>query len=190
MSTPPLTHANLRRPSRGGAEHADVVPFDEAFRALFNERFGVLYTYLHRLSGDAALADDVAQEAFVRLYERGSMPQAPSAWLVSVAHNLVRDEHRRTERRRRLLAIWQEPVSPAPEPESQLLLGERAMEVRRVLATLSPRHRQLLLLRHGGHSYDEIARALGVAPGSVGTLLVRATAAFVAAYERMNHASD
>ena len=39
-------------------------------------------------------------------------------------------------------------------------------------------------------SYEELARALSVAPGSVGTLLLRATAAFVAAYGRTNHASD
>lgn len=156
--------------------------FDEAFRRLFGERFAPLYRYLHRLSGDAALADDVAQEAFVRLYARGGIPDAPAAWLVTVAHNLMRDEHRRTARRRRLLALWQEPPAPAPAPDAEVLLDERAMQVRRVLATLSERNRRLLLLRHEGHSYDEIAGILGLAPGSVGTMLVRATAAFVAAY--------
>lgn len=190
MSTPPLTDSHVRPSVPDGTDRAVDVSFDEAFRLLFNERFGLLYGYLHRLSGDAALADDVAQEVFVRLYERGSMPDVPSAWLISVAHNLVRDEYRRTERRRRLLAIWRPPASAAPDAEDRLLLNERATEVRRVLATLTLRQQQLLLLRHDGYSYNEIARALGVAEGSVGTLLVRATAAFVAAYSRGNHASD
>ncbi|MEO7986992.1 MAG: sigma-70 family RNA polymerase sigma factor [Gemmatimonadales bacterium] len=164
--------------------------FDDVFRSLFNERFGILYDYLHRLTGDAELADDVAQETFVRLYDRGAMPDAPSAWMVSVAHNLVRDEHRRVERRRRLLAIWQSPRSAEPEAEGRLLMGERAVEVHRVLRMITRRQSQLLLLRHAGYSYGEIARALRVAPGSVGTLLVRATKAFVTAYGKVSHASD
>ena len=57
--------------------------------------------------------------------------------------------------------------------------------VRRVLAHLLERQSRLLLLRHAGLSYAEIAEALDVAPGSVGTLLVRAEKAFLAAYKLM-----
>ena len=187
MSMSPLTR--LDRPLAGRAP-AGGATFEDAFRRLFGERFPPLYRYLQRLSGDAALADDVAQETFVRLYERGTMPDAPTAWLVTVANNLLRDEHRRAARRRRLLTVRAEPAASERTPETEVLLSERATQVRRVLATLSPRHRQLLLLRHEGHSYDEIAAILGLAPGSVGTLLARATAAFVAAYGRTNDASE
>jgi len=55
--------------------------------------------------------------------------------------------------------------------------------VRQVLAGLPPRQAQLLLLRHAGLTYRELAEAFDVAHGSVGTLLARASAAFKAAYQ-------
>ncbi|MFQ5343804.1 MAG: sigma factor-like helix-turn-helix DNA-binding protein, partial [Anaerolineae bacterium] len=54
--------------------------------------------------------------------------------------------------------------------------------VRQVLAGLPPRQAGLLLLRHAGLTYRELAEVLDVVPGSVGTLLARATAAFEQAY--------
>lgn len=173
----------------GVANAARASSFDEAFGALFTTRFRELYRYLHHLTGDGELADDVAQEAFVRLYDRGAMPDAASAWLVSVAHNLVRDEYRRAERRRRLGAIWQGPAAERGA-EDQLVANERAATVHRALGQLKGRQRRLLLLRHAGYSYGEIAQAMHIAPGSIGTLLVRATRAFVSAYRKVSHASD
>ncbi|MEP7324743.1 MAG: sigma-70 family RNA polymerase sigma factor [Gemmatimonadota bacterium] len=159
---------------------------------MFAERFSALYSYLRRFSGDAELADDVAQDTFVRLYRRGAMPDDAAAWLVSVANNLLRDERRKRSRQLRLLALPNlhskgrgEPSSP----ESDLLLKERQSLVRGVLETMKPREQQLLVLHHEGYSYREIAVALGLAPTSVGTLLIRATAAFAQAYERRTHAS-
>jgi RNA polymerase sigma-70 factor, ECF subfamily len=167
--------------------------FDDAFAALFRERFPMLYRYLNRVSGDSAMADDVAQESFVRLHARGTMPADPAAWLVSVANNIVRDEYRTSKRRRRLLALWVSPVEESrgpPASDAQLLTQEREASVRRALKALPLRDRRLLLLRHEGFSYREIAEALGIATSSVGTLLARATAALSRAYKGMTHASD
>jgi RNA polymerase sigma-70 factor (ECF subfamily) len=179
-------------PTEAAAE-SDVQSFDEAFAALFRERFPMLYRYLKRVSGDPTLADDVAQESFVRLHERGRMPADPGAWLVAVANNIVRDEYRTTKRRRRLLARWGSPHeegrSSAPS-DAQLLTQEREAAVRQALDTLPLRDRRLLILRHEGFSYREIAEALGIASSSVGTLLARATAALARAYKGMRHASD
>jgi RNA polymerase sigma-70 factor, ECF subfamily len=171
----------------------DVESFDDAFAALFRERFPMLYRYLKRVSGDPALADDVAQESFVRLHARGMMPADPGAWLVSVANNIVRDEYRTTKRRRRLLALWVSPgeESRGPPPsDAQVLSQERETQVRQALEALPLRDRRLLILRHEGFSYREIAEALGVATSSVGTLLARATAALARAYKGMAHASE
>jgi RNA polymerase sigma-70 factor (ECF subfamily) len=56
--------------------------------------------------------------------------------------------------------------------------------VRRILATMKPGQAKILLLRHSGLSYKEIAIALNVAPGSVGSLLTRAERAFRAKYQQ------
>ena len=78
----------------------DVTPsFHDGFVDLFNAHFQRIYRVLDRLSGDAELASDLAQEAFIRLYRRGSLPDAPEAWLISVAMNLFRNE--RSSRTRR-----------------------------------------------------------------------------------------
>ena len=153
----------------------------------------MLYRYLKRVSGDAALADDVAQESFVRLHARGTMPADPVAWLVSVANNIVRDEYRSHQRHRRLLALWFTPAEenrPTPASDAGVLAQERNAGVRQALDALPLRDRRMLILRHEGFSYREIAEALGVAPTSVGTLLARATAALARAYKGMSHASD
>lgn len=167
--------------------------FDQAFANLFRERFPMLYRYLSRMSGDPALADDVAQESFVRLHARGSMPDDPSAWLISVANNIVRDEYRTTRRRERLLAGWvatEDHPRSTPATDARVLTGEREATIRRALGELRVRDQRLLMLRHEGFSYREIAEALGIAPASVGTLLVRATAAFSKIYLEQTHASD
>jgi len=172
---------------------SDTRGFDESFAELFRERFGMLYRYLKRLSGDAALADDVAQESFVRLHRRGSMPDDPGAWLVTVANNIVRDEYRSEKRRRRLLARWMTPEkaqSQMPSSDAAVLSHEREAAVRRALDKLPLRDRRILILRHEGFSYREIAEAIGVAPSSVGTLLARATAALSQSYQGPTNASD
>jgi RNA polymerase sigma factor (sigma-70 family) len=182
----------LPLPPEAAAE-SDVQSFDDAFAALFRERFPMLYRYLKRVSGDATLADDVAQESFVRLHARGRMPADPGAWLVAVANNIARDEYRTSKRRRRLLAVWGGPQEEGRSPaasDAQLLTQEREKAVRQALDTVSERDRRLLILRHEGFSYREIAEALGIATSSVGTLLARATAALARAYKGMRHASD
>lgn len=162
--------------------------FDEDFRRIFGEEHASLFRYLDRLTGDTAAAADIAQEAFVRLYGRGSMPEDPRAWLVSVAHNLVRDDHRTRQRRARLLVERAEqllPEGPAP-PDLTLAARQQRARVRRALEALSERDRRALLLRHEGYSYREIATALDYAPSGIGKLLVRANHSFRRAYEEVS----
>ncbi len=166
--------------------------FEAAFRDAFAARFAPLYRYLNRLTGDPELASDIAQQAFVRLFERGMMPDDPRVWLVTVAHNLFRDERRRSARRRRLLARRTADTTiadAAPAPDEAVLTAEQRATARAALARLSTRERQLLLLRYEGYSYAELAAATHVEPTSVGTLLARATVAFRRAVEGEGHAS-
>jgi RNA polymerase sigma factor (sigma-70 family) len=167
--------------------------FDAAFSLLFEQRFAPLFRYLMRLTDDRELASDFAQEAFVRLHRRGSLPDTPGAWLVTVAHNLLRDQRRSARRQLTLLSARQDR-SPERDrssgAEGQVLAEERRDQVRAALDRLSERDRQALLLRHSGHSYREIATALHVAETGVGTMLIRASQAFRRAYEEIHGAPD
>ena len=167
--------------------------FEVAFARLFDERFVSLYRYLDRLSGDPDLAEDLAQEAFVRLHRRREIPNDARAWLAAVASNLFRDERRRARRRHNLLARQPADLtlgSAPPSPDEDVQRAERRTRVRQALDRLTLRDREMLLLRHEGYSYREIASAVGVAETGVGTMLIRATEAFRAAFMEKSSALD
>lgn len=163
------------------AESATPSSFHDGFVALFTAEFERVHRILHRMSGDADLAHDLVQDAFIRLYRRGSMPHVPPAWLVAVALNLYRNARATQQRRRRLLTLERgEHVhsDPAPAPDRALLAGLTKSRVRAALHELSERDRQMLLMRAEGYCYREIAVALEVHEASVGTLLARAVRSF------------
>jgi RNA polymerase sigma-70 factor, ECF subfamily len=201
MTEPKPTPARVPPPHAGepgtlSAVRGSTAPlnvFDRQFRHAFDEEFASLFRYVDRWSGDPALAADVAQETFIRLYRRGQLPTDLSAWLISVANNLLRDERRRFVRRARLLEAH---VRSAPAEgvehgaDADLLADERRRAVRAALDELRPRERALLLLRQEGHSYRDLAKALGVREVSVGALLARARERFRVAMEERYRALD
>lgn len=166
--------------------------FQDDFVDLFNGQFHRLYRYLDRACGDPELAADIAQETFVKLYQRGALPDAPGAWLVTVATNLLRNARTTGSRRSRLLkavpsaeTFADRPVEPAHATEPR----ELKRRVRSALDRMPERERQLLLLRAEGYSYREIAQALDLQETSVGTLLARAKRVFRHIYEDKSDAS-
>jgi RNA polymerase sigma factor (sigma-70 family) len=159
--------------------------FRTAFQELFDAHFQRILRFLHRLSDDPDLAADLAQEAFVRLYRRGSVPDAPEAWLITVVMNLYRNARTTASRRRRLLAGRTElgwRAEPPPSPEQDLVSDETRRRVRAALDRLPERERSLLLLRAEGYSYRDLGRALGLREASVGQLLRRAREQFKGVY--------
>jgi len=174
------------------------------FDALFLAHYDGVYRLAYRLAGTREEAEDLAQEAFLRLHRSPHLWHAATdpaaehnvrAWLYRVvtnlAYNALRGERRRRQREDRVAG----PTGPA-DRHTEVDIGEAALgaieyaqtaaQVRSALAALTERQVQLLLLRQAGLSYRELADALGVAPGSVGTLLARAEAAFVAAYRAID----
>src|SRR5262245_24550079 len=155
--------------------------FRDDFVELYDAHFARVYRYMDRLSGDPDLAADIAQETFIKLYERGSIPDTPGAWLVTVAMNLFRNAHATQSRRRHLLNVVPDAerfsdraVEAAPSAETRALEAR----VRKALERVPERERHMLLLRAEGYSYREIAAALQIQETSVGTLLARAKRAF------------
>lgn len=165
--------------------------FRDQFVELYDTHFPRLRRFLERLSGEAELADDIAQDAFVRLYRRGAAPDEPAAWLITVALNLLRNSKSTDARRRRLLSAVRGEATVADAgqaPDDALASADRQQHVRRALLRLAERDRQLLLLRGEGYRYHEMAAALGLNPASVGVLLARAKRAFRAVYEEQGDA--
>jgi RNA polymerase sigma factor (sigma-70 family) len=159
----------------------DADPFSDAVAALYHAQFASLFRYLDRLTGDPELAKDVTQDTFARLYRRGALPDDPRAWLATVSTNLVRDHQRQARRRAELVVQYPADAAQLNEPpaaDAGLMAQEARSRVRTALDALPERDRMLLLLRHEGYTYRELARAVNVAEGSVGTLLVRATRVF------------
>ena len=146
--------------------------------ALYRTHHAPLVRYLTRLSGDPDLADDAAQEAFVRLAERPPADERElRAWLFTVATNVVRDARRTGRRRAEILAGDPEgasPTPPGPDPADDVVRAELRLHVRAALDALSERDRAILLMREEGFKHREIANAVGITTGSVGTVIARA----------------
>jgi RNA polymerase sigma-70 factor, ECF subfamily len=157
---------------------------DEEVERLFRTYNAALVRYLTRRLGDRDWAEEVAQETFVRALRQERLTNE-RAWLFAVATNLVRDEARKDERRRRHLQLLaEEERDRVVEPEP--LTAERAHDqavARRALDQLAERDRHALLMREEGLNYEEIAEALELSLGSVGTTLARARRRLAEAYE-------
>ncbi|MGI9627908.1 MAG: RNA polymerase sigma factor [Longimicrobiales bacterium] len=159
-----------------------------AFAQFFEDVYPALRAYCIRLTGDGDLSSDVAQEAFVRLAKNEIAGEHPAlrVWLYKVATHLIRDRYRVESNRARLLAENPMKAYGSDTPHTDLVRRETKEAVHAVLDTLQPRDREMLMMRHGGFSYKEIAEALDLAPASVGTLLARAQRRFA---EKLNGTS-
>lgn len=162
-----------------------------SFGALYEALQPSLVGYLERMVGDGDIAEDVAQEAFLRLLRRTDLDGDDARlWIYTVATNLVRDHGRSVARRQRLLTARPVKPSPAPAPDVEVERGERVGRVRAALQRIPERDRQLLLMREEGFRYQEMAEAVGVAPGSVGTLIARALKRFEGVYRGEENDDD
>ena len=150
------------------------------FDTTFDQQYPDLVRYCHRLTGDRDVAEDVAQESLVRLFDKGveGNEHGVRAWLFKTATHLVRDRYRVHQNRKRLLEVNPVVPSGAESPELSLERRETRDRVRTALDTLAPRDREMLLMRYSGFSYREIAEVIGVAATSIGTLLSRAEKRF------------
>ncbi len=154
-------------------EHAWIVQAQCGDRQAFGElvrryREGVI-TIIYRMCGDAGLAEDAAQEAFVRAWQHlpNYRHQSPFRnWLYRIALNVMRD----TLRREREMADVDELPLIAPDegPEAAVEWAERQERVRRAVLALPAISRAVLILReYEGLTYREIADTLGIPIGTV-----------------------
>lgn len=192
-----LSDAELVRSFRGGDE--------AALGELIERHRNRLYVYLRRLAGDAARAEDMFQDTWVKVARNiGAYREESkfSAWLFSIAHNTAMD----ALRRRRPDSVSLDAASAGdaarhggavpdgrplsevfaaaePGPEASYAASESRRAIDAALAELSPDQREVFLLRHySGMSFREIAETLG-AP--IGTVLARASRAAAKLREKL-----
>lgn len=198
-------------PASGVATAAEQVADDDeaalvaAFRAGDVSAFESIYRlhnrYVHmqarRVLSDAHRAEDIAQEAFLRLVRQllsGDAPIRLRAWLHRTTTNLAIDEHRRSRTQQQ----YQEQASPIDElqraldrqdsghPERMAEQSEVRAVIARVIELLPPRYRRILALRElEGLDYPSIGRVMGLSVSAVESLLFRARRRFTEVYRQL-----
>ena len=149
-----------------------------ASRALTVRLVPRVHAQAFRMLGDRAEAEDVAQEAMMRLWRiapdwRAGEAQV-STWLFRVVANLCTDRLRKRPRRAVTLDEVAEPADPTPSVEAKMQTDARMAALRKALADLPDRQREAVMLRHfEGHSNPEIAERLGVSTEAVESLTAR-----------------
>jgi RNA polymerase sigma-70 factor (ECF subfamily) len=146
----------------------------EAFEAHRTE----LYSFLRRATNDAGAAEDLLQEAFLRLTsetQAGRRPDHVRAWLYQVAGNLAVSRGRRaTVALRWLRGLGSaEPAPPFNPPEAGVLAQDRTRSIERGLLRLAPDARTALLMAGHGFRGAEIALAIGRSESATRTLMSR-----------------
>ncbi len=144
-------------------------PMDEAkFDAFYRQTAPGLWSYLNRLSGDGAVADDLLQKTFINLLRANptfATDEHMRRYLYRIATNIAMDHFRDTKRR---------PVIDAATVTAAIDHDLRH-DVQRIFTELKPQERALLWLAHVEESnHHEIGEALGVKAKSVRVLLFRA----------------
>jgi RNA polymerase sigma factor (sigma-70 family) len=151
------------------------------FRAVFLQYYARIVAILMRLLGDRSRAEEVANDSFWRLYRQPALAiNNVGGWLYRTATNLGIDALRASNRRRHheQAAAKLGAESTSVGPLDDVLREEKCRQVRAALASIKPVQAQLLILRNSGFSYKELAEALDLKPGGIGTMLTRAEEEF------------
>lgn len=177
----------MKTPEEASATPQAWTTIEEVFAALESP----LLAYARRLVGDFAVAEDVVQDAFMKLHSQFQQVRTPQPWLYRTVHNLAVDHQRRASR----IVLVDDRTSedmPAndtsdsqPMPDEQIARWEGIGLVRLVLETLDARSRELIRLRFEEElSYKEIAESTGLTVGNVGYILHHALKAMALELEK------
>ena len=153
----------------------------DAFRVLFEAYKDKVYSIaVYSVGGDKAVAEDITQQVFLKLFSVISQFRGNSeftTWLYRLVVNQCLDERRKHNR---LMPLGESEVMSRPadkKPEAKYAQAELAEAVRAAIGELKPKFRMPVLLKYlEGLSYDEIALAMGCSKGTVASRLNRAHA--------------
>jgi RNA polymerase sigma factor (sigma-70 family) len=164
----------LMRPDQTSAGPTRPETIEELFAALESPLLG----YAMRLVGERSLAEDIVQEAFMRLHSHFAEVRDPRRWLYRTVHNLALNQRRASDK---IVPLDPDPPEgpprvelsdPQPLPDEQIARWEGIGLVRLSLESLDDRSRQLIRLKfHENLSYKEMSARTGLTVGNVGYLL-------------------
>jgi RNA polymerase sigma-70 factor (ECF subfamily) len=174
----------VMRPDDASTKSPEWGTIEEVFAALESPLLG----YARRLTGTPELAEDVVQEAFMKLHAQFNEVREPKRWMYRTVHNLALNHRRQTARVISLHQPDEHSDPPAPEatdpmlmPDEQIARLEGIGLVRLSLENLDERSRELIRLKfHEDLSYQEISARTGLKAGHVGYLLHHALKAIAA----------
>ncbi|SHF56016.1 RNA polymerase sigma factor, sigma-70 family [Caldanaerobius fijiensis DSM 17918] len=155
----------------------------ENFKEIFEAYYHKVCRQVALTLGDDILAQDVAQEAFLKLYTN---PPADTAsiggWLckvaMNIAYNRIRTEKNLKSREQK--ALFQDLLFSPEDAAIDMMERKKAREI---LMKMDTKDMMCLVLKHSGYSYEEIASALGIKKSSVGTTIARAQRKFKKLFE-------
>lgn len=140
----------------------------QAFTELVNRHREEVFRFVYRICGDAQSADEAAQEAFIRAWQKlaSYKPQYPFRnWIFSIAAHAAQDEFRKEPQTVSLEAV---EISDGKLPEAEAEAHERASMIRNAVLDLPSASRAVLVLReYEGLSYQEISSVLAIPAGTV-----------------------
>jgi RNA polymerase sigma-70 factor (ECF subfamily) len=165
----------LMRPQDAGTEPSERETIEEVFHALESP----LLAYSVRLVGELGIAEDMVQEAFMKLHAQFNEVREPRKWLYRTVHNLALNQKRAASKIVSLdlpktegAGPANEPSDPQPLPDEQIARWEGIGLVRLSIETLDARSRELIELKFNEDlSYKEISARTGLSTGNVGYLL-------------------
>lgn len=158
-------------------EASAAPPKAETIEELFNALESPLLNYALRLAGELSVAEDIVQEAFMKLHAQFEQVREPRRWLYRTVHNLALNHRRDSAKIISLNSKVDEPeggdaTDPQPLPDEQIARWEGIGLVRLGMETLDERSREVLRLKFTENlSYKEISERTGLKIGHVGYLL-------------------
>lgn len=203
QSAPSAPHGGLRAASDSDLVTAYLDGEARAFDVLVERYQTRLLNFIYRTVGDRERAEDLVQEAFIRVYRhlpRFDRSKKFSTWIYTIASNLAKNELRNRARNplvyfQSLAKAWgdddERPLDfedPANRPDDLYHRRHLREVVDAGVARLPAHHREVFVLRElEGKSYEEIAEITRTNLGTVKSRLNRARTAFAAAVDRLRH---
>ncbi len=157
--------------------------YRKSYQETYNRYYPAVCRQLTYMLGSHAVAEEITQEAFLKLYcTPPRQYQNIGGWISRVATNLAYNYLRSEKSRLHREVKTNHHELTAISSEETALQNEEASLVRITLQTVPERDRLCLLMKHSGFSYDEIAESIGTKRTSVGTIIARAQAKFKKVY--------